>query len=87
MVRLIIPTGEDFTFSASGSPITIEGPLEVVFEEWTISGVEVSSGEFIRAGGQWAQTLPYLREELSIALPVCLTLALLIALTWLRRWV
>lgn len=87
MVRLIIPTGESEVLTVGGTPATIEGPIELVLESHVIGGVSRQSGEYIKAGSNWQNTLPYLREELAVSLPISMALALLIALTWLRKWV
>lgn len=89
MVRLIIPAGKSIEIQGGdpGEVETIEGPMELVFEVYSIGGDFVSSGEYLLVGADWLQLLPYLREELAIALPVALVVSLLIALTWLRRHV
>ncbi|MCW0217980.1 MAG: hypothetical protein OJI67_06630 [Prosthecobacter sp.] len=66
--------------------VTIEGPFELVGEGFNFAGTWISSGEYVRIGTTWASTLPYLREELAITLPISLVLALLFALTWIRKW-
>lgn len=88
MVRLIIPKGQTYEMAAASEPpqvATIEGPQELVGEGFSFEGQWVTSGEYVRIGTTWAETLPYLREELAITLPLSLCFALLIALTWLRR--
>lgn len=85
MVRLIIPDGASWTQTIGGQPVTLTGPFEIVLEDADLGTGAVTSGEYLRVGSTWEQTLPYLREELSISFPVSITLGVLIALTWLRK--
>lgn len=87
MVRIIIPPGRSFQIGGE----TISGPFEICLESTALtvaaSTVEVQSGEWLIVGAssQAVQTLPYLREEMAIAFPVCVVLAAMIGLTWLRK--
>lgn len=88
MVRLIIPQGQTWTHTLPSDNVTtlvITGPQELVFEGVSLETGLVTSGEYLRVGSTWEKTLPYLREELAISLPVALVLSLMIALTWMRK--
>ncbi len=87
MVRLIIPTGETMPIGIGTLPAStadIEGPVEILFETFQLSGEAVSNGEYLRAGGQWVQTLPYVREEIYLV-GLCAVLGFLLALSWFRK--
>lgn len=88
MVRLIIPQGQTWTYTSledGVTTMTITGPQELVLEGASLDSGLVTSGEYVRIGTTWDKTLPYLREELAISLPVALVLSLMIALTWMRK--
>lgn len=89
MVRIIIPQGETLISSQSGTA-GYPGPLEIVSERFNLTHYGmgyVDSGEYMVWSGEPTQTLPYLREELTITLPLSLVMAALVALTWLRKHV
>jgi hypothetical protein len=85
MVRLNIADGE--TLIVGG--VTYAGPLEFVADSFDLTGHSlgvVHSGEFLMVSGAVRQTSEYMREEVTIAFPVCMTLAMLFALTWMRKY-
>lgn len=88
MVRLIIPEGQSWDFDPpSGGPtVTLTGPLDICLEGASLAPYGlVTSGEYLHTGRPWERLLPYTRDELGVSLPVCLVLAMLFGLTWLRK--
>lgn len=83
MVRLIVPPGERLQVFS----VNAEGPIDLVYEQVELPGFAgvQTSGEFFFSTGVWHKTLPYLREEMAISFPICIIIAGLIGMTWLRR--
>lgn len=88
MVRLIIPEGQSFELSVSETPaesVTLAGPAEFVLEGYQFGSQWRHSGEYLRTSTGWHQTLPYLREELAIALPLALVITLICVLSFIKK--
>lgn len=90
MIRLIIPQGQSYDLPVSETPatsVTLQGPAEIVIEGMLDGSEWRHSGEYLRTSTGWHQTLPYLREEMGIALPLALVMSLLCVLSFIRKYI